>query len=221
MRKKTRIEIAPSILAADFSRLGEEIKSVETEVKMIHIDVMDGHYVPNITIGVPVIQSIRKITPLIFDVHLMVVDPIPFVIPFSEAGSDIISLHVETLADPNIGIDLIHSLGKRAGLSIHPDTPVDVLFPYLEKLDTILVMSVQPGFGGQEFMPEALDRVSRIRHELERIGGHALISVDGGITTANAQAIVEAGADVLVIGSSIFGTKDPQKAIAEFKKCVT
>ncbi len=216
-----RVEIAPSILAADFSRLGEEIKNVEPEVKILHIDVMDGHYVPNITIGVPVIQSIRKITPLVFDVHLMVVDPVPFVIPFSEAGSDIITLHVETLEDPDAGIDLIHSLGKRAGLSVHPDTPVEALFPYLSKLDTVLVMSVRPGFGGQKFMPEALERVSRIHRELLRIDGRALISVDGGITAGNAGSIVEAGASVLVVGSSIFGTDDPRKSVAELKKCVT
>lgn len=220
MTEKKHIEIAPSILAADFSRLGEEIKSVEPEVKMIHVDVMDGHYVPNITIGVPVLQSIRKVTPLVFDVHLMVVDPIPFVIPFSEAGSDIITLHVETLDDPNIGIDLIHSLGKRAGLSVHPDTPVEALFPYLKKLDTVLIMSVHPGFGGQEFMPEAIERVRSVHRELKRIGGHALISVDGGITASNARSIIDAGANVLVVGSSIFGTEDPLKAVTELKKCV-
>jgi len=221
MTEKKRIEIAPSILAADFSRLGEEIKSVEPEVKMIHVDVMDGHYVPNITIGVPVLQSIRKVTPLVFDVHLMVVDPIPFVIPFSEAGSDVITLHVETLDDPNIGIDLIHSLGKRAGLSVHPDTPVEALFPYLKKLDTVLIMSVHPGFGGQEFMPEAIERVRSVHRELDRIGGHALISVDGGITASNARSIIDAGANVLVVGSSIFGAEDPRKAVTELKKCVT
>jgi len=220
MKDNKRIEIAPSILAADFSRLGEEIKSVEPEVAMIHIDVMDGHYVPNLTVGVPVIQSLRRVTPLIFDVHLMVVDPISFIIPFSEAGSDIITFHVETIKDPNDGIDLIHSLGKRAGLSVHPDTPVDTLFPYLHKLDTVLIMSVRPGFGGQDFMPEAIERITRVREKIDRTGSRTLISVDGGITPKNARTVTKAGANVLVVGSAIFGIENPLRAIKEFRKCV-
>ncbi|MBN1891553.1 MAG: ribulose-phosphate 3-epimerase [Clostridiales bacterium] len=220
MNVNDRVEIAPSILAADFSRLGEEIKNVEPQVSMIHVDVMDGHYVPNLTIGVPVIESIRKITSLVFDVHLMVVDPIPFVVPFSEAGSDIITLHVETLSDPDYGIDLIHSLGKKAGLSVHPDTAVEALFPYLHKLDRVLVMSVRPGFGGQEFMPEALARVAALRYEIDKNGGVARLAVDGGITTVNAKEIADAGADVLVVGSAIFGAENPIGAVEDLKKCV-
>lgn len=220
MNVNERVEIAPSILAADFSRLGEEIKNVEPAVSMIHVDVMDGHYVPNLTIGVPVIESIRKITSLVFDVHLMVVDPLSFVVPFSEAGADMITLHIETLSDPDQGIDLIHSLGKKAGLSVHPDTAVETLFPYLHKLDRVLVMSVRPGFGGQEFMPEALARVAALRDEIDKIGGVAKIAVDGGITTGNARKIAEAGADVLVVGSAIFGTANPIGAIGEFDQCV-
>ena len=218
--KSSEIEIAPSILAADFARLGEEIKSVEPFVKRIHIDVMDGHYVPNLTIGIPVIQSIRKITSLIFDVHLMVVDPVPFVVPFAQAGSDVITLHIETLQDPDEAIDFIHSTGKKAGLSVHPDTPIELIFPFLAKLDNVLVMSVRPGFGGQEFMPEAIERISDIRHAIENAHSNAVISVDGGITAGNAREIAEAGAGILVVGSAVFGTGDPSAAVRELQICV-
>lgn len=219
MTEPLKYEVAPSILAADFARLGEEIGKVESVSGRIHVDVMDGHYVPNLTIGVPVIRSIRKVTDLILDVHLMVTDPLRFVVPFAEAGSDVITVHVETLENPIEAIELIRSVGKKAGLSIHPDTPVEVLFPYLAMLDNVLIMSVRPGFGGQEFMPEAMGRIRRIRAEMDRMKSSATLSVDGGISKENARAVVNAGGRILVIGSAVFESRNPKKAVEDILKC--
>ncbi|NLW88554.1 MAG: ribulose-phosphate 3-epimerase [Clostridiaceae bacterium] len=219
MTEPLKYEVAPSILAADFARLGEEIGKVESVSGRIHVDVMDGHYVPNLTIGVPVIRSIRKVTDLILDVHLMVTDPLRFVVPFAEAGSDVITVHVETLENPIEAIELIRSVGKKAGLSIHPDTPVEVLFPYLAMLDNVLIMSVRPGFGGQEFMPEAMGRIRRIRAEMDRMKSSATLSVDGGISKENARAVVNAGGRILVIGSAVFESINPKKAVEDILKC--
>lgn len=215
-----RIEVAPSILSADFGRLGEEIQSVRPVSKYLHVDIMDGHYVRNITVGVPVIKSIRKISTHIFDVHLMIENPLDYIKAFADAGADIITLHFETLDDPREGIEAIHKLGKRAGLTVHPDTPVEVLFPYLDQLDLVLIMSVRPGFGGQEFIPESFERIRKIRKQLDLIGSKALLSVDGGISARNAPDVVEAGGRLLVVGSAVFESGNPRKAVEEILRCV-
>lgn len=220
MENNNQVEVAPSILSADFGRLGEEIQSVRPVSKYLHIDVMDGHYVRNITVGVPVIKSIRKISTHIFDVHLMIENPMDYVAAFSDAGADIITLHIETMEDPQKGIDAIHKLGKLAGLSVHPDTPVEVLFPYLGELDLVLIMSVRPGFGGQEFIPESYERISKVRKQLDRIGSKALLSVDGGISSRNAADVVKEGAELLVVGSAVFESENPKNAVEEILRCV-
>jgi ribulose-phosphate 3-epimerase len=221
MENFNQIEVAPSILSADFGRLGEEIQSVRPVSKYLHVDVMDGHYVRNITVGVPVIKSIRKISTHIFDVHLMIENPLEYIAAFSDAGADIITLHIETMDDPQKGIDAIHNLGKLAGLSVHPDTPVEALFPYLDQLDLVLIMSVRPGFGGQEFIPESFERIRIVRKQLDRIGSKALLSVDGGISSRNAADVVNAGARLLVVGSAVFESENPKSAVEEILRCAT
>lgn len=220
MENNSLIEVAPSILSADFGRLGEEIQSVRPVSKYLHVDVMDGHYVRNLTVGVPVIKSIRKISTHIFDVHLMIENPLDYIAAFSDAGADIITLHIETLDDPQKGIDAIHKLGKLAGLTVHPDTPVEALFPYLDQLDLVLIMSVRPGFGGQEFIPESFERIRMVREQLDRIGSKALLSVDGGISARNAADVVKAGGRLLVVGSAVFETENPKNAVEEILRCV-
>jgi len=210
------IKIAPSILSADFSRLGEQIKLVEPEVDMLHIDVMDGHFVPNLTIGVPVVKSIRKMTDLDLDVHLMITNPMKFVKPFSDAGADIITVHAESVHWMD-AIEMVKKEGKKIGVSISPPTPTSLMEPALHDLDMALVMSVNPGFPAQKFMPEAIPKVSRIRELIEKDKLDCDIQVDGGINPATARQVVEAGANVLVAGSAIYGAEDPLAAIRELK----
>ncbi|NLT12063.1 MAG: ribulose-phosphate 3-epimerase [Clostridiaceae bacterium] len=215
------VNIAPSILAADFSILGEEIRKVRPVADFLHLDVMDGHYVPNITIGVPVVESLRKVSDQIFDVHLMITNPLDYIEAFASAGADYITVHVETLENPLSALRLIRDSGKKPGLSIHPDTPIEAVFPYLSEVDLVLVMSVRPGFGGQKFMPQSCDRISAVRAELDRINNHAIVSVDGGIHKGNASDVVRAGANLLVVGSAVFGEKDPAQAVREIMSCAT
>ena len=219
MEKKKTVSVAPSILSADFGHLMEDIKKVEREADFLHIDVMDGHYVPNISFGVPIIRSIRPNTDLIFDVHLMITNPLAFLEAFAAAGSDIITFHVETVDDPAEVIRRIHTLGKKAGISIHPDTDVHAIFPFLADIDLVLIMSVYPGFGGQSFLPAALGRIRAVREALDAIGSPALISVDGGIADSTAPSVIEAGATLLVAGNAVFGDKDPAEAIRRMKEC--
>ena len=219
MEKKKTVSVAPSILSADFGHLMKDIKKVEREADFLHIDVMDGHYVPNISFGVPIIRSIRPNTDLIFDVHLMITNPLAFLEAFAAAGSDIITFHVETVDDPAEVIRRIHTLGKKAGISIHPDTDVHAIFPFLADIDLVLIMSVYPGFGGQSFLPAALGRIRAVREALDAIGSPALISVDGGIADSTAPSVIEAGATLLVAGNAVFGDKDPAEAIRRMKEC--
>ncbi|MBR3058476.1 MAG: ribulose-phosphate 3-epimerase [Clostridiales bacterium] len=214
-------EINPSILSADFGHLADEIKKVENDATFLHIDVMDGHYVPNITFGVPVVAAIRPQTNMIFDVHLMITNPMDFIEPFANAGADMITFHVETVEDPIPLIEKIHSLGKRAGMSIHPDTLIEKILPYVEKCDLILIMSVRPGFGGQHFMEESLDRITRVREIVNEKGLDTIISVDGGICTETIDRVVKAGANLLVAGSAVFSNDDHAKAIKELISCVS
>ena len=213
------VAIAPSILAADCGRLNEEIKEVEKETSFLHIDVMDGHYVPNLTFGVPIVESIRKATNMVFDVHLMVTNPMDFFKPFADAGADMLTFHVETVEDPDEAIEAIRKLGKRAGISIHPDTPIEKVFPYAAKCDLVLVMTVRPGFGGQHFMESSIDRIKAVRKVIDDAKADTIISVDGGICKETAPRVVSAGAGYLVAGSAVFSNKDHAAAIKELRTC--
>ena len=193
--------ISPSLLAADFTKLDRELDRITRGgAEWLHLDVMDGVFVPNISFGLPVIQSLRKISKLTFDVHLMIQEPLLYVDAFADAGADYLTFHLESSSDPEKMIDAIHARGMKAGLSIKPNTPAEAVFPYLDKLDLILVMSVEPGFGGQKFMPACLDKI-RILHEK---APEIPISVDGGVNEETGRALTDAGADVLIAGSYIF-----------------
>ena len=206
------VYIAPSILAADFKKLGEEISLVESlGAEYLHFDVMDGHFVPNISFGVPVLESISKCHQMINDVHIMISEPKKYIAKFAEAGADIITFHYEACEDQNElqdVIDMIHSYGVKAGMSIKPNTPVEVVQPFLEDLELVLVMSVEPGFGGQSFIPEALDKISYLRKMIDLNGYLCLVEVDGGINEKTAKLCKEAGVDILVAGSYLFGKAD-------------
>lgn len=212
-------EIAPSILSADFGYLMDDIKAIENECTFLHLDVMDGHYVPNMSIGVPVIKSVRKHTDMILDTHLMIDNPDTYIKTFADVGSDYITFHVECSLDPAKTIALIKEAGKKAGMSIHPDTPIETVVPYLKDLDLFLIMSVRPGFGGQKFMPEALQRLKFIRTELDKINSKALLSVDGGVINDNAKDIYNAGATLFVTGSTVFCAEDKAQAVKDLIKC--
>ena len=212
------IKISPSILSCDYSKMGEEFKRMEEcGADWLHIDVMDGHFVPNITLGAPIVKCMRKCSSLVFDVHLMISDPKKYIPDFVKAGADIITFHIESDSPAEETIDLIRSLGCKAALSVKPKTPVEVVFPYLEKLSMVLVMTVEPGFGGQSFMADMLDKVKVLRAECERRGLDTDIQVDGGINEQNAGLAVLSGANVLVAGSAVFGSKDAKATIASLK----
>lgn len=211
------IQIAPSILAADFSRLGDEIRAVEAAgADAIHIDVMDGHFVPNLTIGVPIVASLRKVTQLPFDVHLMVAHPEHFIAPFAKAGANWLSVHVET-SDPAQLLPAIKALGCKAGAVLNPETPLERLFPYVALADYFLVMSVHPGFAGQKHLPECVDKVRALKSHLDQHGLSTPIQIDGGITLENVAAAKAAGATIIVAASAIFQGKDYRKAIAALR----
>lgn len=197
--------LSPSILSADFCRLGEQIKAVEEAgAKYLHIDVMDGLFVPSISYGMPVIKSIRKCTGLIFDVHLMIERPEHYISEFAESGADLINFHLEATEDVPGTIKKIRELGKKVGITIKPGTSAAELEPYLELVDMILVMTVEPGFGGQKLMPECLEKVAAIRKRLDEKGLTTDIEVDGGINAENVSLALEAGANVIVAGSAVF-----------------
>lgn len=210
--------LSPSILAADFARLGEQIKEAdEAGAEYIHIDVMDGVFVPSISFGMPVIRSIRKATDRVFDVHLMIVDPDRYLKEFKACGADSITFHLEATDDAEETIDLIRNLGCRVGMSIKPKTPVEVVRKYLPKLDMLLVMTVEPGFGGQAFMADQLPKIAAIRSYIEKYCPSCHLEVDGGINAQTARQCVEAGADVLVAGSAVYGAEDIPAAIAALR----
>jgi ribulose-phosphate 3-epimerase len=214
----TKTKISPSILSADFSILKKEIKSVEPYCDFLHIDIMDGHFVPNITIGPCIVRSIRKITNLIFDVHLMISEPDKFIEDFANAGADYITIHAEVDKPLLQLIKKIKKYGKKAGVSLNPDTDIDKVMPYIRDIDLILVMSVFPGFAGQKFIPDVLKKVEMLvnARKINR-AKNLLIEIDGGINEKTAKLAREAGVDILAAGSYIFKSKDRKKAIEKLR----
>jgi ribulose-phosphate 3-epimerase len=208
------VKVSPSVLACDLSRLLEEVKSIESAgADMVHLDVMDGMFVTNISFGLPVIASLRKNTDIFFDVHLMIDRPERYVERFVEAGADLVTFHYEASDNPEKTLELIRSLGKKAGISVKPNTPVDVVYPMLDKCDLVLIMTVEPGYGGQSFMPEMLDKIRALRAEIEYRGLEVDIQVDGGINAETGRLVREAGANNLVAGSYVFKEKDRRAVI--------
>ncbi len=203
------IKVAPSILSADFANLGAEVKKVaDAGAEFIHIDVMDGSFVPEITLGAGIVKAIRPVTDAVFDVHLMIEHPETQIESFAKAGADYITFHVEAAKHPHRMIQAIHAAGCKAGVSLNPGTPISMIEELLPDVDMVLVMSVNPGYGGQSFIPGALSKISRIRQALDAIGSKAEIEVDGGVKENNAQEIIDAGATVLVAGSAVYGSQD-------------
>jgi ribulose-phosphate 3-epimerase len=213
------VEILPSILAADFARLGEQVAQLESAgCRMLHVDVMDGHFVPNFTLGPPVVESLRKVTRLTLDVHLMITDPDKYAPMFIQAGADQVSVHQEACPHLNRTLHMIHEEGARAGVVINPATPVSTLDEVLDIADYVLVMSVNPGFGGQEFIPGVLHKVRQLSARKRDRGLHFPIEIDGGVTMENVAAVIEAGVEWVVTGSSIFHTVNPAATFVEMRQ---
>lgn len=212
------IEIAPSILSANFSCLGDEIRAVERGgADVLHVDVMDGHFVPNITIGLPVVKSLAGFTRLPIDAHLMITDPGTYAPQFVKAGAQMVSVHVETDSNLHRTLTAIRSAGAQAGVVLNPATPVSAVEEALQFVDYVLVMSVNPGFGGQQFIPRSIDKVKRLRHLINERQLNVRIEIDGGIDRTNIETVVAAGAEIIVAGSAIFGTPDAEAAVKELR----
>lgn len=215
-------EIAPSLLSADFTRLGEEIRAVkEGGATVLHVDVMDGHFVPNITIGLPVVKSLRKATDMIIDCHLMITEPSRYAVQFVKAGADMVSVHVEADVHLQRTLTTIREAGAKAGVAINPGTPVSALEEVLPFSDFILLMSVNPGFGGQSFIETSYDKLRKLRSAITERGLPTRIEIDGGIDAANVAKVVEAGAEIIVAGSAVFGAGTPTESVKEMIDAAT
>ena len=213
------IKIAPSILSADFANLERDINRISA-ADYVHVDVMDGVFVPNISIGIPVVQSIRKVTDMFLDVHLMIIEPVRYVEQFCDAGADLVTVHVESDTEENIhaAIDKIHAKGKKAGIVLKPATPAEAALPFIEKVELILVMTVEPGFGGQKFMADMMPKVTALRTLINEKNPACELEVDGGVDLVTAQVCKENGADVLVAGSAFYGAADRAAFVEALEK---
>ncbi len=214
------IKIAPSLLAADFSRLAEEVATVENSADLLHLDVMDGHFVPNISFGIPVIAALRPHTRLRFDCHLMTTNPAEYLVQLSEAGADLVTMHIEAVPDPSEAHKTATDIGLGFGLVVSPPTPWEALEPFVEMCEMVLVMSVHPGFGGQSFIPEVLEKVESLRKCVDSQELSTDIQIDGGISIATARSARDAGANVFVAGTAVFGQQDRGQAIEELRHVI-
>ena len=212
------IKISPSILSADFANLGRDIQRIDT-ADYVHVDVMDGRFVPNISIGIPVVKSIRPVTELPLDVHLMIVEPVRYVEQFCDAGADLVTVHVEADTEENIrtAIEKIHAKGKRAGIVLKPKTPAEAALPFLKDVEMVLVMTVEPGFGGQKFMADMMPKVSAVRKYIDELNPACELEVDGGVDPDTCKVCIEAGANVLVAGSAVYKAEDIPARIAQLR----
>lgn len=213
------IKVSPSMLACDFTKYGAEIEKItKAGAEYVHLDVMDGVFVPNISFGIPLIEAARRVTDAVLDVHLMIVEPEKYVEQFAKAGADIIVFHYEATNNHQEVIDKIHAMGKKAGMSIKPGTPTFVLEPFMSSLELVLIMSVEPGFGGQKLIPETIDKVAEVKEMRQVLGVELEIEIDGGITADNAHLAKDAGVDVIVAGSAVFKASDTAAVIAALKE---
>lgn len=212
------VKIAPSLLAADFAHLADDVERVAPVIDWLHLDVMDGHFVPNLSFGIPVIEALRGVTDVYFDCHIMTTNPDAYLGELAKAGVSLATMHIEAVPDPTRALERTREQGLDFGLVISPGTPFDAVAPYVERCDVILVMSVEPGYGGQSFMPEVLPKIEAAREWVESHGLRADIQVDGGVTTENAQQITSAGATVLVAGTAVFRADDPPAAVEALRR---